>query len=188
MSEDKKDKSTLSERDICSKFVTPALVAAGWDLQSQIREEVTFTAGRVIVRGSKVTRGEARRADFVLYYKPGIPIAVIEAKDNSHSVGAGMQQAHTVEEFRTERERDWWCKDTAAGRAHRKETPLALQVTLDEIKARNCALDIKNPNPEAAKHGDSEELLADYRNLLTGVDAARDPLRNELAKALESVQ
>ena len=71
------NKKTLSERDICTKFVTPALIAAGWDLQSQLREEVTFTAGRVIVRGSQVTRGEARRADYVLYYKPGIPIAVI---------------------------------------------------------------------------------------------------------------
>lgn len=85
----------LSERDICTKYITPALVAAGWDLQSQIREEVTFTAGRVIVRGSQVSRGEARRADFVLYFKPGMPIAVIEAKDNNHSVGAGMQQALT---------------------------------------------------------------------------------------------
>ena len=88
-------KKTLSERDICTKFVTPALITAGWDLQSQLREEVTFTAGCVIVRGSQVTRGEARRADYVLYYKPGIPIAVIEVKDNAHSVGAGMQQALT---------------------------------------------------------------------------------------------
>ena len=89
----KMDKKALSERDICTKFVTPALIASGWDLQSQLREEVTFTAGRVIVRGTQVTRGEARRADYVLYYKPGIPIAVIEVKDNDHSVGAGMQQA-----------------------------------------------------------------------------------------------
>ncbi len=87
------NREDFSERDICTKFVTPALVAAGWDLQSQIREEVTFTAGRVIVRGSQVTRGEARRADFVLYYKPGMPLSVIEAKDKAHSVGAGMQQA-----------------------------------------------------------------------------------------------
>lgn len=87
------NREDFSERDICTKFVMPALVAAGWDLQSQIREEVTFTAGRVIVRGSQVTRGEARRADFVLYYKLGMPLSVIEAKDKSHSVGAGMQQA-----------------------------------------------------------------------------------------------
>ncbi|MFH0878508.1 MAG: DEAD/DEAH box helicase family protein, partial [Lentisphaerota bacterium] len=88
-----KEKKSLTERDICTKYITPALVAAGWDLQTQLREEVTFTAGRVIVRGSHVTRGEARRADYVLYFKPNMPIAVIEAKDNTHSLGAGMQQA-----------------------------------------------------------------------------------------------
>lgn len=87
------NKKDLTERDICTKFVTPAIIAAGWDLQSQFREEVTFTAGRVIVRGSHVTRGEGRRADIVLYYKPGMPIAVIENKDNNHPVSAGMQQA-----------------------------------------------------------------------------------------------
>ena len=59
----------------------------------QIREEVTFTKGRIIVRGKLVARGKAKRADYVLYYKPNIPVAVIEAKDNSHSVGDGMQQA-----------------------------------------------------------------------------------------------
>ncbi len=84
---------SLTERDVCTKFITPALVAAGWNLQSQLREEVTYTAGRVLVRGSLVKRGECRRADYVLYYKPGIPIAVIEAKDNNHTVGDGMQQA-----------------------------------------------------------------------------------------------
>lgn len=59
----------------------------------QIREEVAFTKGRIIVRGKLVTRGKPKRADCILYYKPNIPIAVIEAKDNNHSVGAGMQQA-----------------------------------------------------------------------------------------------
>jgi type I restriction enzyme R subunit len=83
----------LSERDICSKFITPALVAAGWDLQTQIREEVSFTKGRVIVRGKLTARGEAKRADYILYHQSGTPLAVIEAKDNSHTVGAGMQQA-----------------------------------------------------------------------------------------------
>jgi type I restriction enzyme, R subunit len=87
------DKKALSERDICSKFITPALVSAQWDLMSQIREEVSFTKGRVIVRGKLSTRGEPKRADYILYHKPGIPLAVIEAKDNNHSVGAGMQQA-----------------------------------------------------------------------------------------------
>jgi len=90
------DKKALTEADIRSKFVTPALVGANgdkWNLMTQIREETFFTKGRVIVRGKTVRRGEAKKADYLLYYKLNLPIAVIEAKDNSHSVGAGMQQA-----------------------------------------------------------------------------------------------
>jgi type I restriction enzyme, R subunit len=87
------DKKTLSERDICTKFITPSLEQAGWDIQSQIREEVSFTNGRIIVRGKLVTRGKAKRADYILYYKPNIPIALIEAKDNTSPIGGGMQQA-----------------------------------------------------------------------------------------------
>ena len=87
------DKKALSERDICTKFITPAVSAAGWDIQRQVREEVTFTKGRVIVRGKLHTRGQARRADYVLYHQANLPIAVIEAKDNTHGPGDGMQQA-----------------------------------------------------------------------------------------------
>ena len=87
------NKKDLSERDICSKFIGPAVKRAGWDGMMQIREEVAFTKGRIIVRGKLVTRGKPKRADYILYYKPNIPIAVIEAKDNNHSVGDGMQQA-----------------------------------------------------------------------------------------------
>lgn len=87
------EKKALSERDICTKFITPALAGAGWDVQRQVREEVTFTKGRVIVRGKLHTRGKARRADYVLYHQPNLPLAVIEAKDNSHRPGEGMQQA-----------------------------------------------------------------------------------------------
>jgi len=86
------DKKKLSERDICSKFINPALEQAGWTAH-QIREEVTFTNGQIMVRGKLHTRGERKRADYVLYYKKNIPLAVIEAKDNNHSLGAGMQQA-----------------------------------------------------------------------------------------------
>ena len=85
-------KKNLTERDICSKFLTPAVKEAGWDVMSQIREQVYFTKGRIIVRGKLVTRGKAKFADYILYYKPNIPIAVIEAKDNNHPVGGGMQQ------------------------------------------------------------------------------------------------
>lgn len=87
------DKKALTERDICTKFITPAVTGAGWDSQGQIREEVTFTKGRIIVRGRMHTRGETCRADYVLSHQPNLPLAVIEAKDNSHSIGAGMQQA-----------------------------------------------------------------------------------------------
>jgi len=86
-------KSELSERDIITKYVIPALVKAGWDLKTQIREEVFFTNGRIIVKGNKSSRGERKRADVILYFKPNIPIAVIEVKDFSHSVGSGMQQS-----------------------------------------------------------------------------------------------
>jgi len=92
------NKKELSERDICTKFITPALRQAGWDEMLQIREEVSFTKGRVIVRGKMVTRGKAKRADYLLYYKPNIPLAVIEAKDNNCSVGDGIQQALTYAE------------------------------------------------------------------------------------------
>jgi type I restriction enzyme, R subunit len=87
------NKKELSERDICTKFITPALRQAGWDEQTQLREEVSFTKGRIIVRGKIVSRGAAKRADYILSYKPNIPLAVIEAKDNNCSVGDGIQQA-----------------------------------------------------------------------------------------------
>jgi len=87
------NKKDLTERDICTKFITPALEHSGWDLHTQIREEVSFTNGRIIVRGKLVTRGKAKRADYILYYKPNIPIALIEAKDNNNPVGGGIQQA-----------------------------------------------------------------------------------------------
>ena len=85
-------KKFLSERDICSKFISPALEQAGWDMQTQIREEVSFTDGRIYVKGNLTTRGKRKRADYILYYKPNIPIAIIEAKDNKHSVSDGIQQ------------------------------------------------------------------------------------------------
>ena len=87
------NKKSLSERDICTKFITPALRNAGWDEMAQIREEVTFTKGRITVRGKLVSRGKGKRADYILYYKPNFPIAVIEAKDNTHAIGDGLQQA-----------------------------------------------------------------------------------------------
>ena len=87
------NKKALSERDICTKYIIPALKQAGWDEFTQIREEVSFTRGRIIVRGRLVTRGKAKRADCILYYRPNLPLAIIETKDNTHSIGDGIQQA-----------------------------------------------------------------------------------------------
>ena len=86
------DKKLLSEQDICSKYILPAITKSGWDLKYQIREQVSFTAGKIIVRGETISRGEQKRADFILYYKNELPIAIIEAKNNKHSVGSGMEQ------------------------------------------------------------------------------------------------
>ena len=93
------DKYQLSERDICTKFITPAILQIGWQ-QHQFREEVRLTDGRVMVRGKLASRvmnpeakGGPKRADFVLYAKPNVPIAVVEAKQARFSVGLGMQQA-----------------------------------------------------------------------------------------------
>ncbi|AIQ40330.1 DEAD/DEAH box helicase family protein [Paenibacillus sp. FSL R5-0912] len=86
-------KKNLSEEDIKARYITPAITNAGWDIKKQIRLEYAFTAGRIILRGNVTTRGKRKRADYVLFYKNNFPLAVIEAKDNNHSVGAGLQQA-----------------------------------------------------------------------------------------------
>ncbi|MEK7725059.1 MAG: DEAD/DEAH box helicase family protein [Acidobacteriota bacterium] len=86
------EKKSLSERDICTKFITPAIIKAGWDLTTQLLEEVSFTDGKIFVRGKLHSRGKSKRADYILYYKPNIPIAIIEAKDNKHTIRDGLQQ------------------------------------------------------------------------------------------------
>lgn len=86
------NKKELSERDICTKFITPAIKQANWK-ERQIREEVKLTNGRIIVKGSTTRRGKPKRADYVLFYKPNIPLVVIEAKKNTYTPGDGMQQA-----------------------------------------------------------------------------------------------
>lgn len=139
------DKKKLSERDICSKFITPAITNAGWDLHNQIREEVGFTKGRIIVRGKLHTRGEQKRADYILYYKSNIPLAVIEAKDNSHSIGAGMQQALNYAEtlavpFVFSSNGDGFLFHDATGHADKMEQELALDAfpSPTELWQRYC--------------------------------------------------
>ena len=85
-------KHEMTEEDIKLQFITPTIEGAGWDRQRQIRMEYNFTDGRVIVRGNVTARGRRKRTDYLLYYKPNLPLAIVEAKDNRHSLGAGMQQ------------------------------------------------------------------------------------------------
>ena len=89
----------MTEQDICSKFVLPSIIRAGWDNMLHVREQVTFTAGRIRVDGNTISRGERKRADFILYYKNNFPIAIVEAKDNTHGVGDGLEQAKRYAEI-----------------------------------------------------------------------------------------
>ena len=260
---DAMSKENLSEQDIRTKYITPAIIASDWDLHTQIREEVTFTAGRIIVRGKLHTRGKAKRADYVLYHKPNQPIAIVEAKDNNHSLGNGMPQAldyaeildvpfafssngdgflfhdrtglpgsveqeltvvrlpngvfnpytsiktnllfftkgeptkgvwyyehrypegaksynktkpMRIEEFAPEK--SWW--------NHREESEQSWKMSVEQIKDNGYNLDIKNPNTVADELGDPEELLADYKTMLTSVAETREALKRELMAALEN--
>ena len=87
------NKKDLTERDICTKYINPALQKAGWNMKKQVREEVPFTDGRIIVQGKLHARGTRKRADYILYYQTNKPLAIIEAKANNKPVGSGMQQA-----------------------------------------------------------------------------------------------
>ena len=86
------NKTHLTETDIITKYILPAVKGAGWDVMSQIRQEVKLRDGKVVVRGKLAARLTVKSADIVLYHKPGLPLAVIEAKANKHEVGKGMQQ------------------------------------------------------------------------------------------------
>ncbi len=87
------DKKKLTETDIITKFILPSVVNAGWDSIKQIRQEVKLRDGKIVVRGQVGARRTVKSADIVLYHKPNMPLAVIEAKANKHEVGKGMQQA-----------------------------------------------------------------------------------------------
>ncbi len=140
------NKKQLTETDIRTKFITPAIVGADggkWDVMTQVREEFYFTKGRVIVRGKTVRRGEAKKADYILFLKPNMPIAVVEAKDNTYAVGAGMQQALEYAEildlpFAYSSNGDAFLEHdrTGASGAVEREIPLDQFPTPDELWAR----------------------------------------------------
>lgn len=84
----------LSEEDIKLRFITPAILSKGWTVEDITMEtQVKLTDGKINLRGNLVSRGKPKYADYVLYYNRATPIAIVEAKDANHSVGAGMQQA-----------------------------------------------------------------------------------------------
>ena len=139
------DKKQLTETDIRTKFITPAIIGSNWDLMTQIREEAFFTAGRVIVRGKTVRRGKAKKADYLLDYKPNLPLAVVEAKDNNHSVGDGMQQALEYAEtldipFAYSSNGDAFLEHdrTASGGTVTREIPLDQFPSPEELWTRYC--------------------------------------------------
>ncbi|MCW1793492.1 restriction endonuclease subunit R, partial [Streptococcus agalactiae] len=88
-----KDKKSMSEEDIKANFITPAILAKGWKNGEHIAYEEYFTDGRIEVRGDKARRKEGKKSDYALYYQFGQRIAIVEAKDNKHSLRAGLQQA-----------------------------------------------------------------------------------------------
>jgi type I restriction enzyme, R subunit len=155
------DKKKLTETDIRTKFITPAIVGITvekWNVMTQIREEIYFTRGRVIVRGKTVKRGEAKKADYLLYYKPNIPIAVVEAKDNNYSVGAGMQQALEYAEildipFAYSSNGDAFLEHDRTGTSGVVETEIPLDrfPTPEELWARYC---------KAKGYSDAQETIA----------------------------
>ena len=87
------DKKDMTEADIRARYITPAIVAAGWQIGTQVRFEYPITKGRIVARGKTCKREKPLRADYVLFSKPNKPIAIVEAKDNNHTMGDGMQQA-----------------------------------------------------------------------------------------------
>lgn len=155
------DKKALTEADIRTKFITPALdkdKGGSWDLMTQLLEEYYFTSGRVMVRGKKTQRGKAKKADYILFYKPNIPIAVIEAKDNNHAVGAGMQQALDYAEtldvpFAYSSNGDGFLEHDRTGQSEpvERELPLNQFPAPEELWSRHC---------QAKGYKDSEQAIA----------------------------
>ena len=140
------DKKSLSERDICTQFITPAIQQSGWDFATQVREEVSFTAGQIIFKGKTIRRGKPKRADYILYHRPNLPIAVVEAKDNNHPVGSGMQQALEYADdelalpfvFSSNGDAFLFHDKTGTGPAVEQEIPLDAFPSPDELWSRYC--------------------------------------------------
>ena len=177
------NKKKLSEEDIKMKYITPAIEQAGWDIKKQVRAEYTFTDGRVIVRGNVTTRGKKKRADYILFYKPNMPLAIIEAKDNRHSVGAGMQQGLEYGEildipFVYSSNGDGFLE-------HDRFTGKERELTLDEFPTRdelwNRYLVAKGLNKE------QEEIITEPYFFKAGDKQPRYYQRNAINRTIEAI-
>ena len=180
------NKKGLSERDICTKFIQPAITRAGWDVHSQVREELYITDGRIVVRGRMTKRMKGKRADYILYYKPNIPIAVVEAKDNNHSVGDGMQQALEYAAmldipFAFSSNGDAFLAHDRTGQSSQTERELSLQEfpSPKELWRRYCAYKGLTPEVEAV-------VTQDYYSDGSG-KAARYYQANAINRVVEAV-
>jgi type I restriction enzyme R subunit len=150
------DKRLLSERDLTTQVIIPAIERAGWDLAAQLREQVYFTAGKIIVRGKLASRGTRNFADIVLSHKQNLPLAVIEAKDSSQAIGAGMQQALRYADvmqvpFAISTNGDGFLVHDRTGRSPKLETELPLDAfpSPAELWRRYCEHKGITPDAEA---------------------------------------
>ncbi len=204
------DKRNLSERDICTKFITPAIRRAGWDEMLQVREEVSFTQERIIVRGSlfgegvktrlkehlmeecalhtivrlpnSVFRPYASIGTNLLFFQKGEPTRGIWFWE--HLVPKGQKAYSMTRPIRLEHLDDcaaWW---GGAERAEHAECEQAWKVSAEDIRARGYNLDIRNPHTAEAEPGDPETLLAELNTAEAEVTSARERLKEVLAEAL----
>ena len=89
------NKKQMFEEDIKLNYITPAINASGWKNGINITMETKITDGKINIKGNMAYREKAKKADYLLYLNKYNPIAVVEAKDNNHSVSHGLQQAMT---------------------------------------------------------------------------------------------
>ena len=149
------DKKQLSEQEIRTRYITPALTKARWDRHQHIREEVFLTDGKIQVRGRMHSRGKQKFADYILYYQR-LPLVVVEAKGNRHSIGDGMQQALGYAEmidapFAVSSNWDGFLFHDRTGKAAQVETELGLDAFPGPNELWDRYRDFKGFMPEAEK-------------------------------------
>ena len=189
-------KKDLSERDICTKYITPAVITAGWDSHTKIREKVTFNTLSRPLRDY----GPRDRVDVVvtnppfggteedgiktnlLFFTKGTPTKDVWNYEHPYPEGYksySKTKSMRIEDFAPEKA--WWGGEKRSGR---EESEQAWKISVEQIKANGYNLDIKNPNTLEDDLGDPGELLAEYKALLVGVAETREALNLELMDAL----